>query len=72
LSYINQERIGKKILLFVRERNEDEYGLTMGYIYAGPVRFLSYTGSQPMSITWELTNPLPPALLNDSRKLAVG
>jgi hypothetical protein len=72
LSYINQERLGKKILLFVRERNEDEYGLTMGYIYVGPVRFLSYTGSQPMSITWELTNPLPPALLNDSRKLAVG
>jgi hypothetical protein len=61
LSYINQEQIGKKILLFVRERNEDEYGLTMGYIYVGPVRFLSYTGSQPMSITWELTNPLPPA-----------
>jgi superfamily II DNA or RNA helicase len=72
LSYINQERLGKKVLLFVRERNEDEYGLTMGYIYVGPVRFLSYTGSQPMSITWELTNPLPPALLNDSRKLAVG
>ena len=72
LSYINQEKLAKKILLFVRERNEDENGLTMGYVYLGPVRFVSYTGSQPMSITWELFNPMPPGLLNDSRKLAVG
>ncbi|NDA61755.1 MAG: DUF3427 domain-containing protein [Chitinophagia bacterium] len=72
LSYINQEKLAKKILLFVRERNEDENGLTMGYVYLGPVRFVSYTGSQPMSITWELLNPMPPGLLNDSRKLAVG
>ena len=72
LSYIKQEQRGKKILLFVRERNEDENGLTMGYVYLGPVRLQSYTGSQPMSITWELLNPMPPGLLNDSRKLAVG
>jgi superfamily II DNA or RNA helicase len=72
LSYINHEQLAKKILLFVRERNEDENGLTMGYVYVGPVRFQSYTGSQPMSITWELLNPMPPGLLNDSRKLAVG
>jgi hypothetical protein len=56
----------------VRELNEDENGLTMGYVYVGPVRLQSYTGSQPMSITWELLNPMPPGLLNDSRKLAVG
>ncbi len=72
LSYINHQKLAKTLLLFVRERNEDENGLTMGYVYVGPVRFQSYTGSQPMSITWELLNPMPPGLLNDSRKLAVG
>jgi superfamily II DNA or RNA helicase len=72
LSYINHQKLAKTMLLFVRERNEDENGLTMGYVYVGPVRFQSYTGSQPMSITWELLNPMPPGLLNDSRKLAVG
>jgi len=72
LSYINHQQLAKTLLLFVRERNEDENGLTMGYVYVGPVRFQSYTGSQPMSITWELLNPMPPGLLNDSRKLAVG
>jgi superfamily II DNA or RNA helicase len=72
LSYINHQKLAKTMLLFVRERNEDENGLTMGYVYVGPVRLQSYTGSQPMSITWELLNPMPPGLLNDSRKLAVG
>lgn len=71
-SYIHHEAKGKTILLFVRERNEDENGLRMGYIYLGPLKFQSFTGSQPMSITWELLNPMPPGLLNDSRKLAVG
>ena len=72
LSYINHQQLAKTLLLFVRERNENENGLTMGYVYVGPVRLQSYTGSQPMSITWELLNPMPPGLLNDSRKLAVG
>jgi len=72
LSYINHQKLAKTLLLFVRERNEDENGLTMGYVYVGPVRLQSFKGSQPMSITWELLNPMPPGLLNDSRKLAVG
>ncbi|WP_250461760.1 DUF3427 domain-containing protein [Microbulbifer litoralis] len=28
----------------------------------GPVTFVSYRGEKPMSITWKLTNPLPPSL----------
>jgi len=72
LSYINHVKEGKIILLFVRERNVDENGLTMAYVYLGPLRYISHEGSQPMSIKWFLEEAIPPGLLNESRKLAVG
>jgi hypothetical protein len=71
-SYIHHKRLGKKILLFVRERQKNENGISMSYVYLGPVEFISYSGSQPMSIIWHLYNNMPPMLYNDSRKLAVG
>lgn len=72
LSYINHKKLGKKILLFVRERQKNENGIFMAYVYLGPVEIVSYSGSQPMSIIWRLYNDMPPILFNDSRKLAVG
>jgi len=72
LSYINHEKSGKKILLFVRERNEDEYGNTMAYVFIGDGRIIQYEGSKPMSIKWELNEPMPPYLWKDSAKMAVG
>ncbi len=72
LSYIEQSKNGKKIVLFVREQSEDEYGRAMGFINLGLVNFDSYYGSQPMSITWRLEHPLPPVLWKDSVKLGVG
>jgi hypothetical protein len=71
-SYIHHKRLGKKILIFVRERQKNENGISMSYVYLGPVEFISYSGSQPMSIIWHLYNNMPPMLYNDSRKLAVG
>ena len=72
LSYINHVKEGKTILLFVREKNVDENGITMAYIYLGPAKYVSHEGSQPMSIKWLLEVAIPPALFNESRKLAVG
>jgi superfamily II DNA or RNA helicase len=72
LSYINQQELNKKILLFVRERNEDEYKNTMSYVFLGDARFVEYTGSKPMSITWELGEPMPPYFWKNSAKMAVG
>ncbi|MCX6148380.1 MAG: DUF3427 domain-containing protein [Candidatus Kapabacteria bacterium] len=71
LSYINHSQKGKKILLFVREKNEDENKLTMGYIFLGQLKYVSHEGSQPMSIIWLLEDSIPPTLLSESRKLAV-
>jgi hypothetical protein len=72
LSYINHVKEGKTILFFVREKNVDENGLTMAYVYLGTAKYVSHEGSQPMSIKWLLKEAIPPALFNESRKLAVG
>ncbi|WP_339813801.1 DUF3427 domain-containing protein [uncultured Imperialibacter sp.] len=72
LSYIHHKDSGRKILLFVRERNEDEYGNTMAFVFLGDGDLLEHYGSKPMSIKWELKEPMPPYLWKDSAKMAVG
>jgi superfamily II DNA or RNA helicase len=72
ISYINHSKEGKTILLFVREKNEDENKLRMGYLFLGQIKYMSHEGSQPMSIKWLLEESIPPGILNESRKLAVG
>ena len=72
LSYINHEELRKKILLFVRERNEDEFKNTMSYVFLGEAKFIDSYGSKPMNITWELIEPMPHYLWKDSAKMAVG
>ncbi|MBE0653431.1 MAG: DUF3427 domain-containing protein, partial [Bacteroidales bacterium] len=72
ISYINHRKMNKKILLFVREQNKDEYGNTMGYVFIGEGNLSDYYGSKPMSITWELEEPLPPYLWKASAKMATG
>lgn len=72
LSYIQHMENGKRILLFVREQNKDEFGNTIGYVFLGDANFKEYYGSKPMSITWQLREPMPPYLWKDSAKMAVG
>jgi len=72
ISYINHQKNGKKILLFVREKSNDEYGNTMGYIFIGEGKLKEYYGSKPMNVKWELNEPLPHYLWNDAAKLRVG
>jgi len=72
LSYITHQNSKKRILLFVRERNDDEFGNTMSYVFLGDGNFTEYYGSKPMSITWKLAEPMPPYLWKDSAKMAVG
>jgi superfamily II DNA or RNA helicase len=69
LSYIKHRETGKKILLFVREQNRDEYGLAMSYVFLGEASFVKSYGARPMSIEWRLAEPIPAGLLKESRKL---
>lgn len=70
LSYIQHQKLGKKILLFVREQNKDEYNVTMGYIFLGEANLQKYSGSKPMNIQWILREPMPNFILKESKKLA--
>ncbi|MEZ4828248.1 MAG: DUF3427 domain-containing protein [Bacteroidia bacterium] len=72
LSYINQQKEGTQILLFVREKKKDEFDNTLGFVFLGDCRFLEHYGSKPMSITWELSEPMPPYFWKDAAKMAVG
>jgi superfamily II DNA or RNA helicase len=71
-SYVMHRQTGKRILLFVRERNSDQFDNTMSYVYLGPADISSHHGRKPMNITWHLKEPIPGYLINESRKLAVG
>lgn len=72
LSYINQQKLKKIILLFVREQNSDEFGNTMSYVFLGDANFVEYTSAKPMNITWKLNEAMPPYFWKTSAKMAVG
>ncbi|MBZ9631298.1 DUF3427 domain-containing protein [Salegentibacter sp. LM13S] len=71
-SYIKHREKGKKILLFVREQNVDEYGFTMSYTFLGEADFVKSKGAKPMNVEWRLHEEMPSYILKESQKLAVG
>jgi superfamily II DNA or RNA helicase len=72
LSYIKHQENDKKILLFVRERKNDEYNNSMGYVFVGEGTINGFSGAKPMNIKWELNEPLPHYLWKEAAKLSVG
>lgn len=72
LTYINHKKLGKRILLFVREKSKNEFQNTNGYVFIGEGNFQEYEGSKPMSIKWELNEPMPNYLWKESAKMSVG
>lgn len=71
-SYISHRELGKRILLFVREQNDNEYGLTMSYVFLGEANYIQSSGARPMNVTWRLSEPMPAFIWKESAKLAVG
>ncbi len=67
--YINHERRGTNVLLFVRERKQWELG-TAPFTFLGPVRYAEHKGAQPVAFTWELPEPMPEALFEVARSVA--
>ncbi len=51
--YVLQHNNGAKFLLFVRPRKDD------AFIFLGPLRYVSHSGSRPMSIHWDLEYAMP-------------
>ncbi len=56
--YVEHERRGSSILLFVRERNTTAIG-TAPYVFLGTARYVSHRGDRPIAFVWELDEPMP-------------
>ena len=54
LRYLNHERDGRSIMLFIRLRADDR-----AFWFLGPATYRGHVGEKPMAITWELHTPLP-------------
>jgi len=72
LSYIEHVANDKKILLFIREKANDEKGNTMGYVFIGEGVFKESEGAKPMNVKWDLKEPIPEYLWKESAKMSVG
>ncbi|WP_016990605.1 DUF3427 domain-containing protein [Flavobacterium sp. ACAM 123] len=72
ISYIKHVEDNKKILLFVREKASDDNGNTIGYVFIGEGIFKETEGAKPMSIKWELSEPMPNYLWKESAKMSIG
>jgi superfamily II DNA or RNA helicase len=62
---------GWRILLFVRQRADDERGFTSPYLFLGSVRYVSHESEKPMRIVWELEHAAPPDFFS-AVKIAAG
>jgi len=71
-AYINQNLIGRRILIFVREQNKDEYGNTLSYVFLGEADFVKTNGAKPMNVEWRLQEAMPAYIWKESGKLSVG
>lgn len=57
--YLDRSTHGSKVLLFTRDRADDETGLTVPYTCLGQVDYLQHVGEKPIAITWKLHRPMP-------------
>jgi hypothetical protein len=60
---------GSTPLLFVREQQTNEFG-TAPYLFLGPARYVSHSGSRPIAITWKLDQPMPTDFFNRATVVA--
>jgi hypothetical protein len=68
--YVEHHVRGYTVLLFARE-HRNRNGLSEPFVFLGPARYVSHTGSRPMSITWKLQHDLPARLFRILARLSV-
>ncbi|WP_310741468.1 DUF3427 domain-containing protein [Microbispora sp. H10670] len=59
LRYQNHETEGSHVLLFTRERKENESGHPEPFVFHGTARYVEHRGERPMAITWKLDEEMP-------------
>lgn len=69
--YIEHQKRGGSVVLFVRQSKRDARGFTAPYTCLGLARYVRHEGARPMKILWELEHPMP-AELYEEFKVAAG
>jgi superfamily II DNA or RNA helicase len=68
--YIDHEKNGHTILLFVREHAKVS-GRAMPFSFLGPAIYQSHSGERPISFVWKLVYPMPADLQIQTERLAI-
>lgn len=69
--YVNHVARGSRVVLFVRENNDDERGESAPYLCLGQARHVSHESERPIRIVWELERPMPAEIFQHA-KVAAG
>jgi hypothetical protein len=69
--FINHVARGSRVVLFVRENNDDGRGESAPFVCLGPARHVSHKSDRPMQIIWELDRPMPTEIYSHA-KVAAG
>ena len=70
--YINQPRDKTRVMIFVRENRQDQYGNAAPYTFLGLADYVSHEGSKPMDVIWKLRTPIPAKYLKQTSQLIGG
>jgi hypothetical protein len=57
--YLNHQKLGSHILLFVRESKATDFGGGAPYLFLGEAEYQEHRGERPIAITWRLREPMP-------------
>ncbi|WP_286187050.1 DUF3427 domain-containing protein [Arthrobacter sp. AK04] len=57
--YLDRAAQGTQVLIFTREKADDETGLTVPFTCLGQVDYVQHVGEKPIAITWKLQRPMP-------------
>ena len=70
--YIHHEEMGTTFHLFIREFKTipENPAEAMPYIYLGPAKYISHSGSKPMRIHWKLKHSIPMDILSTAKFIA--
>ena len=68
--YINHEKFGSNVMLFVRSRNKDSAGRTVPFTFLGPVTYVEHSGERPIAILWRLHRPMPLDFFSQAKVVA--
>ena len=57
--YVNHQKLGSHILLFVRESKVTDFGGGAPYLFLGEAKYVEHRGERPIAITWRLREQMP-------------